>query len=514
VARTLGERKKRHAERDDYKESLMNCGKCHRRNPAVARFCWFDGEPLHGSAGAVDVAHAPFIRPCQFPSGRLCRNFEELALACQDEWSVAAGLLRNGLLETFLVTIGRTDLATLAGEAARFPDVNQGLDHFLAKIPSQVVPEPRLRAEPASVDAGVLAVGQDHLFSLRLINDGKRRLYGWINTDSEWLLIGDTHVAAPRRFQFAVEESVPVRIEGKLLRAAANPLEGNLVAESNGGTVKIPITVMVPIKPFPEGVLEGAVTPRELAKKARDAAKDAAVLFENGAVAHWYQDNGWIYPVPRPYASDLAAVQQFLEALGLVKTPPVELSEDFIRLRGAPGEKIEYSLAVITQESRAAIAHGSSDQEWLEVGPTIFRGRSAFLPLTIPAVTGAPGETFQAVVSVTANGGQRFTVPVELTVGATQTAETSPAPQPPLALPPLLTAELSAEPIEPASSPLPLLPVESGKATLRQGWIFAVAIIFLVAGFLGTVIHDLLLQPEEESSPTVAPPLGMRSPRR
>src|SRR5262249_14141984 len=155
----------------------------------------------------------------------------------------------------------------------------------------------------------------------------------------------------------------------------------------------IVVRVFVPVKPFAEGVLSGALSPRQAAYKAKEAPAEAAPLLENGAVARWYQANGWTYPVVGRTASGVAAVQQFLDALGIAKVPPVEVSEDVVSLRGRPGEKIEYSLAVITQENVVAWAFGTSNQSWLRVGAPVFRGRSAFLPLVVPAVPGNGGES-------------------------------------------------------------------------------------------------------------------------
>ena len=36
---------------------------------------------------------------------------------------------------------------------------------------------------------------------------------------------------------------------------------------------------------------------RELAVKAKAHLKEAAVLFEQGAVKAWYVSNGWTYPI-------------------------------------------------------------------------------------------------------------------------------------------------------------------------------------------------------------------------
>ena len=70
--------------------------------------------------------------------------------------------------------------------------------------------------------------------------------------------------------------------------------------ESNGGTVEVLVRVVVPVKPFPEGVLSGRSAPVRRRHKAKDAPKEAAVLIESGALARWYESNGWDYPVAAP----------------------------------------------------------------------------------------------------------------------------------------------------------------------------------------------------------------------
>jgi hypothetical protein len=304
----------------------MICNKCRRRNPTHAGFCWFDGAPLKDQpdhAGRAELGRLPFPHPFRFPSARVCRNFEELALACEDEWAGAADALRGGLLEGFFGQIGRADMAAAAREGARFPDVNQGLDYFLARVPNKVLPAPHLRVEPAAVNLGVLAVGQDSVFHLRLENGGKRLLYGWITTQCGWLLIGDGQGVRSRLVQFRSAQTVPVHVKGHLLGASTKPLEGTLVVKSNGGTATIRVTAAVPVKPFAEGVLAGAASPRDLVQKARAAPQAAAPLFENGAVARWYQTNGWRYPVRSAAAGGRGGIQQFFEALGFQLRPAV-----------------------------------------------------------------------------------------------------------------------------------------------------------------------------------------------
>jgi hypothetical protein len=466
------------------------CQQCRSANPADAVYCYQDGVFLNGNGGgdvpAINVAQRPFAVPFVLPSGRECKNFNQLALACQADPATALNLLRKGHLESFLAAQGRSDLAEAAHAAARAADRGRGLDEFLAKLPADVLRPAQLRVEPAAIDLGTVRPGEDRRCELVLHNDGMRLLYGSAScSDTPWLSLGD----GPRLGRKSVELSdrliLPLQILGKALRAYRKPQDAEVRVETSGGTIGVMVRIVVPVQPFPDGVLAGAVSPRQLAEKALQAQAEAAGLVQNGAVARWYEVNGWTYPVAGPTATGQAALQQLFEALGLAKAPRVELSEDAIQLSGRPGEKIEHVLVALSQENRAAVAHAVSNQPWLRVDPTIFRGRSAFLPLTVAAIPGRTGETLTAQLSVTANGNQRFVVPVSLTVGSASRA--APAPR----------TDRAAVPVAAPAVPPPAKasPAEPARVRRRAGWPVRIALIpavLLLPVVAGALLHDYL----------------------
>src|SRR4029079_4369603 len=96
------------------------CRQCSRVNPAEAYYCYFDGAALAGRAasdGPINLGTQPFPGPFVFPSGVNCRNFDQLATACQQHWKEAIGVLKDGFLGAFFGSIGRVDLARAAKEA-------------------------------------------------------------------------------------------------------------------------------------------------------------------------------------------------------------------------------------------------------------------------------------------------------------------------------------------------------------------------------------------------------------
>jgi hypothetical protein len=489
----------------------QTCSKCSRPNPPEAAFCFFDGNSLPGrgrSGAPVARGTQPFLNTFVFPSGRHCRTFDELAMACQEDWPAARDLLQQGYLESFFGGLGRSDLALAAREAARFPDQDRGLDQLLTKLPSQVLEAPKLWVEPQEVSLGTLAVGQDRPFNLTLENQGQRLLYGSVAVeDCVWLTVGDAAGAHAKLFQFSHDATIPVHVRGKGLRASVKPLEGRLVVDSNGGTATVTVRVQVPVKPYPDGPLAGALTPREVAQKAKAAvdksragnkklAGEVAAHFQKGQVAAWYESNGWTYPVQGPSASGLGAVQQFFEALGLTPPPPVAISERAVALQGDVGEHLRHTLTVSSPEKRPVYAHGVSDAPWLEVGRAKLNGRTATIRLVVPTVPDRPGETLTAQVTVTSNGQQKFVVPVRLTVGA-GFAFTSPAPPP--APPPAAPVPVPKAP-QPAPEPGPSVAAPAVRRPTRRtgggiGVRHLVPAGLLVLALFGVLAWDLIAPP-------------------
>jgi hypothetical protein len=477
---------------------VQTCSKCSRANPADAVYCYFDGFVLGGGRNGAPVAVGAkaFSSSFVFPGGRECRSFDELALACQQEWDTARHMLEQGYLETFFGGLGRMDLALAAKEAARFPDRDRGLDQLLTKLPSDVLAEPQLVVERQEVNLGVLSPGAQRDFNLHLENQGMRLVYGTIicADDAGWLAVGEGAGTKEKHFQFTHELDVPVHVRSDRLRASNKPLETVLEVESNGGSLLVTVRAEVPVTPFPSGVLAGAKSPRQVAEKAKAKPKVAAGLFENGAVAEWYKSNGWTYPVQGPAASGLGAVQQFFEALGLTPPPKVDISTHKIELSGSTGEQLTYTFEVKSQEKRPVYAHATSNQPWLEVGRARLNGRVATINLSVPSVPDRQGETLTAKLLVQSNGNQRFVVPVTLQIGHNLNF-TDPEPVPVAAIkaPPGVTKEPSAPVL---AVPAVVAPVSyrRRRAKGKPAWMHLLPALLLLLGLGTAVVIDLLMK--------------------
>lgn len=482
---------------------MLKCIKCQRANPPDATYCHFDGALLaqgRVNGGPVRAAMLQFPREFVFPSGRRCRNFDEFCLACIQERPAAIDLLKGGYLESFLGGIGRGDLAAVARQAGQFPDRQRGLDMLIERLPSQVVEPPRLQVEPLNVNVGQLWPGQDHRLNLHITNQGMRLLYGTLTVEeTPWIALGDAPGLPEKSFDCEHELVIPVLILGKKLKAGKNTLQGRIAVDSNGGSAEVVIKVDVPVKPFAQGVLAGALAQRQLAEQAFKEPKEAAPLFESGAVARWYAENGWTYPVQGPTASGIGALQQFLEACGLTQPPKVELETQSLMLYGDQGGRVEGQIRLRAREKRPIFAHAVSDQAWLKTKPAVLSGVNASIPLEVGHIPfSLDGNDLKARVTVVANGRQKFIVPVTLRLG-----------QPP---PPRVAAVV---PTPRKSAPELVELVDDDKCTTsrrREGapaWVHLLPAALLAMALLLLVGMDALRPRIEKPAETVTlPPLG------
>jgi hypothetical protein len=518
------------------------CRVCNRLSPDAARYCHYDGAAfISAEQGPIAVGARLFPTPFVFPSGKSCRTFDELVLGCDTDWEMARDLLAQGTLEKFLGGIGRGDLAVAAQVAAREADRDRGLDQLLAQLPGDRT-RPILVVEPREVNLGRLSRGEGRTFTLYLSNGGMGLLSGAVQSQAPWLTLYESAGSSSKVFQCRHEYPLTVHVHGKALRAHPQPQEGRLVIDSVGGGFTVLVRVEAPPLPYPDGVLAGAITPRQIAEKAKRHPHEAARCFESGAVARWYESNGWTYPVQGPSASGMAAVQQFFEALGLTKPPRLILNQNVVKLTGAPAGNVESFLFLESPESRPVYAHAKSETPWLQIGKLRHQGNTVRIHLRVPSVPPLPGQTLQGRAVITANGNQRFPVQVTLAIDNVPVRAISPTREQPAIVqvdavepsdnvpirevdavpglkarvlhlePPPRTIEPPPEPAsepppEPLPSPAPLedWPHEQRKTNL--GHLLPLAL--LLALLFGAVVHDLLLPnvgDDDEAEPVLIDP--------
>ena len=172
-----------------------------------------------GGDASINFGTWAFPRPFVFGSGTQCNNFLQLAIACRRNAEEAIEALRGGFLGSFFGSLGRVDLAMAAKSLAAMPDNDRALDELLGKLPGSPLKPAELAVEPRDKNFGVVQVGEDRQFTLKLTNKGDRLLHGKASVgDCSWIVLGDAGTP-DKLFQTFDEVSIPVRIPGKRLHA-------------------------------------------------------------------------------------------------------------------------------------------------------------------------------------------------------------------------------------------------------------------------------------------------------
>jgi hypothetical protein len=262
------------------------------------------------------------------------------------------------------------------------PTATAQLNELLRRMPSTVLKAAKVTVSPASVNLGQVVPGKDVLIELTLHNEGMGLLSGSVVSLTDWLFLGQPNAPDSKKlFQFLHETTIPFHIPAKRLRASSRPFEGQLLVETQGSQVAVPVTFSVPIRPFPDGVLASDTHTAEIAEKAKEKPTEAGEAFASGAVQRWYAVNGWDYPVREAPASGVAAVQQFFEALGLTKPPKVVVNRRELFLSGRPGEQVAATVQLCTEEKKPVWVAVTSNADWLDIREVDYDKRTATVHL-------------------------------------------------------------------------------------------------------------------------------------
>ncbi|MBX9680014.1 MAG: hypothetical protein K2X38_14730 [Gemmataceae bacterium] len=390
------------------------CPRCRRFNPEPAYFCWFDGIELRPHAGDAQKLAIEFT----FPTGRRARTFEELAQACQDDWNSARDLLQQGAFRQFFVSLGRNDLAQRAEEAARETNADVALARFLQALPA-AKHAPKLDLQPRRIFLGTLAPGETRSLQATLKNLGAGMLQGAMTvTDGDgWIRLADA--ADPKRclVNTSSDQRVGIAIDTRGLPSAQS-YAAKLMVVTNGGVVELPVGFDLAAQAYPKAPFQGASTARELAEKMRKQPKAAGPALESGDIQRWFASNGWKYPVEGTPARGVAGVQQFFEAMGLSRPPLIQVTPRTLEVGCRWPETKRVSFALQTTSRKWVYATIASDSTWLRpVQRNVAGPQQAAVAVEVDSrLAVSNGAEPRGVIHVTANGGQKIAVPVQLVI--------------------------------------------------------------------------------------------------
>lgn len=387
------------------------CPRCQRANPDVALFCHYDGIELKPGAGA---ALHKLQREFLFPSGRRCQSFDDFAQACQDEWQTSRDLLKKGVFGQFLSSIGRLDLGRAAQEAMAQTDPDIALTRFLEALPVARAQVPHLDLNPRRILLGNMVAGESRQIQLTVSNQGQGMLQGTLKVSEggEWFTLA---AGAEAPIRTAREQQVTLQVDTRKI-PAAQTYGAKITVITNGGVVEVPVRMELVAQPFTRGPFQGAKTPREMAVLMRGKPKQAVPLLESGEIGRWFASNGWNYPVRGTPARGVAGVQQFFEAMGLSKPPPVLVSQPEVQLACQYPESARAQITIHTPARKWVYASVESDSPWLRVlTPQPFGPQQATIGFEVDSRQ-VPGTRAEGRLNITANAGQALTVRVSAEV--------------------------------------------------------------------------------------------------
>jgi hypothetical protein len=499
------------------------CPRCHRANPAQAAFCYHDGNMLRQGVDAVPAGQ--LSQEFVFPSGRRCQTYDDLVQGCYLEWEDARQLLHDGTFSGFLAGQGRADLARAAREGQALADRDIALTNFIAALPAAHVHGPKLGLEPRRLAVGPMRVGESRPIQVRILNEGKAMLQGKLTVadGSSWLKVVEGSDPSALAIRTPKEQSVGLRVDTAEL-VVGQHYAARLVVVTNGGVAEVPVRLDLVARPFASGPYQGVLTPRDLARRMRDAPQPAVALLEGGEVARWFAANGWAYPVAGGTAPGLASVQQFFEELGLAKAPPVSISEQEVRLKCVLPDIPSGQVVLRCATRKLVYGRAESDSPWLKATSSLVSGQmQAAIGFTVDPAQMPEDRTYQGNLRVVANAGQTFNVRVVVEVtgnrrGGFSGHKPAPAYEPVLASPQAAQASVTAAPdwlvppvpqmpphLEPPPSPIQQAPkvrlapvpqvIDRQAQTPTASVSLAQAI--LVGAMLGLILRGLLVVPAD-----------------
>ena len=196
---------------------------------------------------------------------------------------------------------------------------------------------------------------------------------------------------------------------------APQTYSGKLTVITNGGISEVAVRLDVASIPFAQAPFQGAASPRQIAERMRSNPKQAVPFLENGEIAHWFQLNGWSYPVSGPPARGVAAVQQFFEGMGLSKPPPLQLSEQGLHFFCTQPEVTQARVTLRTAAKKWVYAQADSDKPWLRLKtPSISGPQQAHVVFEVDSSLLEVGSLNLGTLYLTANAGQKLAVRVQV----------------------------------------------------------------------------------------------------
>lgn len=211
------------------------------------------------------------------------QTIDDLVELCETDWESARWHLLEGHFSRWLQAAN----PELADQAARLlteePDPDLALERLLHHL-DPTLPDPVLSVDPEfEIDLGEMAAEEVRHHVIEVSNPSRGYLVGSAQSDQPWLEV------SPAEFRLKEGEALELTLSARAL-AALGDHSGQIILQSNGGTVNVPVCLCTANRLlFPEaGRSAGSVAELvELCNKYRDEATE---LFYQGAIESWLEE--------------------------------------------------------------------------------------------------------------------------------------------------------------------------------------------------------------------------------
>jgi len=174
---------------------------------------------------------SPFSYP--MPVGPACRTWDDILAVSSQRWEAVRDELTSGRLASFLVSIGRADLAP-SPDAPGTPD--DRLDAWLGALPTSRPARPELDVYPGRIVVKVTPGGGTVRRVFRVSNVGDRLLRCSARVEPPgvtWLSVANGPFVAAEGTEVPIEIAVPDTLPV--------PLKAEVVIEGNGGAKRVTV---------------------------------------------------------------------------------------------------------------------------------------------------------------------------------------------------------------------------------------------------------------------------------
>lgn len=214
----------------------------HADNGAVSR-------PVAGTSASSPVAPGQLTTPFLIGQAVACRTWDDFLVVAAQRWASLREEMASGRLGQYLRGIGHAELVPRA-EAGRSAD--EQLDDWLARLPVGRSTAPELDVLPDRLEVRASGGGTVRR-ELRITNVGYRLLKSTARVepaDATWIKLGLGGFGPGQRFCTIDVTELPVELD--VPDAIREPLQAEIVIESNGGTRRVPVRVCHPESPSAE----------------------------------------------------------------------------------------------------------------------------------------------------------------------------------------------------------------------------------------------------------------------